>query len=98
MLMPQLLLEVWARIRNTIVLITHDIDEALFLVDRILVMSPRPGRIIDEITRDFARPRGHAAWPAVDLQIDEVRPVGHYAVQLVFSDRHARVRLVFLSW
>lgn len=63
MLMPQLLLKVWARIRNTIVLITHDIDEALFLVDRILVMSPRPGRIIDEITRDFARPRGAAARP-----------------------------------
>jgi NitT/TauT family transport system ATP-binding protein len=55
--MQELLLEVWARVRTTIVFITHDIDEALFLADRILVMSPRPGRIIDELHLDFERPR-----------------------------------------
>jgi NitT/TauT family transport system ATP-binding protein len=57
LMMQQLLLQLWARIRTTIVFITHDIDEALFLADRILVMSPRPGRIIEEIPVDFARPR-----------------------------------------
>ncbi|MBB5393254.1 NitT/TauT family transport system ATP-binding protein [Herbaspirillum sp. SJZ102] len=56
--MQELLLQVWARINTTILFITHDIDEALFLADRILVMSPRPGRIIDEIRIDFPRPRG----------------------------------------
>jgi NitT/TauT family transport system ATP-binding protein len=55
--MQELLLDVWARVKTTIVFITHDIDEALFLGDRILVMSPRPGRIIDEIRLDFDRPR-----------------------------------------
>ena len=57
LMMQQLLLDIWGRIRTTIVFITHDIDEALFLADRILVMSPRPGRIMEEIALDFTRPR-----------------------------------------
>ncbi|MFN3622758.1 MAG: ABC transporter ATP-binding protein [Hyphomicrobium sp.] len=55
--MQELLLDIWSRVRTTIVFVTHDIDEALFLADRVLVMSHRPGRIIDEIKVPFARPR-----------------------------------------
>ncbi len=55
--MQQLLLDIWRTIGITVVFVTHDIDEALYLADRIFVMSPRPGKIIEEIVLDFERPR-----------------------------------------
>jgi NitT/TauT family transport system ATP-binding protein len=55
--MQELLLDIWTRIRTTVVFVTHDIDEALFLADRLLVMSSRPGRIIEDLHLDFPRPR-----------------------------------------
>ncbi|MDO9618719.1 MAG: ABC transporter ATP-binding protein [Pseudomonas sp.] len=58
--MQELLLDIWTRIRTTVVFVTHDIDEALFLADRVLVMSPRPGRFIEDLRLDFSRPR-HAS-------------------------------------
>src|SRR6185437_3551271 len=57
MRMQELLLDIWERVRTTIVFVTHDIDEALFLADRIIVMSPRPGSILELIEVPFARPR-----------------------------------------
>jgi sulfonate transport system ATP-binding protein len=51
------LLDLWADTRPTLVLVTHDVDEAVVLADRVLVMRPRPGRLFDEITINLARPR-----------------------------------------
>ena len=56
-LMQQWLLEVWERDRKTILFVTHDVDEALYLSDRVYVMSPRPGRVVRELTVGLPRPR-----------------------------------------
>jgi sulfonate transport system ATP-binding protein len=51
------LLDLWADTRPTLVLVTHDVDEAVVLADRVLVMRPRPGRLFEQININLARPR-----------------------------------------
>ena len=55
--MQQWLLEVWSETQRTVLFVTHDVDESIFLSDRILVMSPRPGRIVSELVVNLPRPR-----------------------------------------
>ncbi|MFL2781886.1 MAG: ABC transporter ATP-binding protein [Rhodospirillales bacterium] len=56
-MMQESLLQIWHEVGLTIVFVTHDIDEAIYLSDRILVMSAGPGRIVEEIDVDIFRPR-----------------------------------------
>jgi NitT/TauT family transport system ATP-binding protein len=56
----ELVLNIWrnpALPTNTFVMVSHNVEEAVFMADRVIVMSPRPGRVVGEITIDIPRPR-----------------------------------------
>ncbi|MEW6644481.1 MAG: ABC transporter ATP-binding protein [Pseudomonadota bacterium] len=55
------LLALWGDVRPTLLLVTHDVDEAVVLADRIMVMRPRPGRLFEEIQIELSRPRDRAS-------------------------------------
>jgi ABC-type nitrate/sulfonate/bicarbonate transport system ATPase subunit len=57
-----------ARERRTVLLVTHDVEEAALLADRIVVLSPRPARMVAELTVDLPRPRAAADPPLVALR------------------------------
>jgi NitT/TauT family transport system ATP-binding protein len=57
LMMQESLLRIWSDFGITVLFVTHDVDEALFLADRVLVMSASPGRIIADLPVSIARPR-----------------------------------------
>ena len=56
-LMQDELLRIWSQARKTVLFITHQIDEAIYLADRVVVFSGRPGKVKDSIAIDIERPR-----------------------------------------
>jgi NitT/TauT family transport system ATP-binding protein len=77
------LLRLWAELRTTILFITHDIEEAIYLSDRICVLSRRPSQIIQEIKTDFPRPRHQVTTRAearfMQLRNEIYRQIGNYS-------------------
>lgn len=65
------LLDLWADTKPTLLLVTHDVDEAVVLADRVIVMRPHPGRLFEEIKIDLTRPRDRtsAAFEATKRQV-----------------------------
>jgi NitT/TauT family transport system ATP-binding protein len=70
--LEDLLLSLWTWQRATILFVTHDIDEAVYMSDRILVLSPRPTRVLKEIKVDIERPR-HQIRTKAAARFNEIR-------------------------
>ncbi|HEY0294456.1 MAG TPA: ABC transporter ATP-binding protein [Bordetella sp.] len=70
------LLELWRRTGITVLLVTHDVEEALFLADRIIVLSDRPARIKDEIINDLPYPRHRGDPRLVAMRQRALRQLG----------------------
>ena len=75
--LQQWLLGLWDRLDRTILLVTHDIDEALLLADRVYALTPRPAQIALEVAVDLPRPRSYAvvadpAFARLKLRLQQV--------------------------
>ena len=59
-LLQKELLDIWGKEKKTVVFVTHSVDEAVFLADRIVVMSRNKGKIVKEINVNLSRPRNRS--------------------------------------
>jgi sulfonate transport system ATP-binding protein len=71
------LLDLWNDLRPMMILVTHDVDEAVALADRIMVMRTRPGRIFEEIRADLQRPRDRHSAPFDHVKTRVLMALGH---------------------
>ena len=67
-------MRIWSRAQKTVLFVTHQIDESIFLSDRVVVMSARPGRILAQIDIDLPRPRA--------LHVKRTAPFAEYEDQI----------------
>jgi len=72
-LMQELLLGIWEQHHKTVLFVTHDIDEAIFMANRVVVMSARPGRIKHEESIAFAHPRDYRIKTSADFARHKAR-------------------------
>jgi ABC-type nitrate/sulfonate/bicarbonate transport system ATPase subunit len=77
--MQRLLADVWRETRKTVVYVTHNVAEAVYLADRVIVMTPHPGRIKKEITIDLPRPRDALSVAFLDYQKQLLNELGEGA-------------------
>jgi NitT/TauT family transport system ATP-binding protein len=75
--MQRLLADVWRETRKTVIYVTHNVAEAVYLADRVVVMSPHPGTVKTEIKIDLPRPRDPLSVEFVECQKELLRHLGH---------------------
>jgi NitT/TauT family transport system ATP-binding protein len=76
------LLDIWDKTKKTIIFITHSVDEAVFLADRIIVLTPRPGRICQIFPVDLKRPRDRTSVEFAQVRREVLDLIGkHCSIQ-----------------
>jgi len=74
--MQRLLADVWRETRKTVIYVTHNVAEAVYLADRVIVMTPHPGTVKTEIKIDLPRPRDPLSVEFLECQKDLLRHLG----------------------
>jgi NitT/TauT family transport system ATP-binding protein len=85
--LQQDLIAIWERRRPTVFFVTHDVDEAVFLSNRIIVLSRRPSRVREIINVDIPRPRH---WDALIEDVN-FRRLSHRIIGLLTADESDRI-------
>jgi|Deesub1362A_J573_1020465.scaffolds.fasta_scaffold00202_22 NitT/TauT family transport system ATP-binding protein len=71
------LLEIWRRERKTVLFVTHSIEEAIFLADRVIVLSKRPARVLSDIKIELPRPRDRTSREFIEYKREIMRLLDH---------------------
>jgi NitT/TauT family transport system ATP-binding protein/sulfonate transport system ATP-binding protein len=72
-LMQELLLGIWERRKKTVLFVTHDIEEAIFMASRVIVMTARPGRIKSDVAIDLPHPRHYTLKTSPEFSVLKAR-------------------------
>ena len=85
-LMQELLLGIWEQAQKTVMFITHDIDEAIFMASRVVVFSARPGRIKTELAVDLPHPRHYTVKTTPEFMALKARLTEEIRVEAIAAD------------
>jgi NitT/TauT family transport system ATP-binding protein/sulfonate transport system ATP-binding protein len=88
-LMQELLLGIWEADRKTVLFVTHDIDEAIFLANRVVVMTARPGRIKCDVAVDLPHPRTYTVKTTPEFAEYKARLTEEIRVETIRADSMA---------
>jgi NitT/TauT family transport system ATP-binding protein len=80
--MQRLLADVWRETRKTVIYVTHNVAEAVYLADRVIVMTPHPGTVKTQVKIDLPRPRDPLSVEFLDMQKELLRHLGQDHTQV----------------